>query len=89
MFLHYILEEERNSIISRVFWAQVHKPIKNDWALIVREDLDELGISKSFEKIQVLSKKIRKSKVKKIVKKKAFLFLKNQIIERNMTKIKK
>ena len=75
MFLHYILKEDKNSLISKVFWAQVRKPIKNDWAILIREDLNELNIMESFEQIEKYSKDTWKSKIKTIIKEKAFIYL--------------
>ena len=79
MFLHYILKQERDSIISKVFWAQTRNPVKNDWAVIIREDLDYLNISHSFEKIQMITKSAWKKKIKKVIKEKAYEYLINQI----------
>ena len=45
MFLHHILTREEDALIKRVFWAQVEKPVKGDWYLVVREDLDLLGLN--------------------------------------------
>ena len=73
MFLHYILQEDENSLISRIFWTQVNKPIKNDWAVLIREDLNELNISESFQQIKRYSKNKWKVKTKSILKEKAFI----------------
>ena len=52
MFLHYILNEEKDSLIHRCFDAQTKKPCKNDWILSVYEDLEELDIKLDFEGIK-------------------------------------
>ena len=44
MFLHHILKSNENRLISKVFWAQEGKPIKNDWVTTVKENLKELGL---------------------------------------------
>ena len=88
MFLHYILHQDKQSLISKMFWAQVNKPIKNDWAIIIRKDLDELNILESFQQIEKYSKNAWKVKVKDIIKQNAFIYLKDQILERNITKVK-
>ena len=44
MFLHHILTRDPNSLISRVFWAQVQDVGKGDWCQVVQEDLDMLGL---------------------------------------------
>ena len=53
MFLYYILNEDKNYLISMVFGAQVRKPVKNDWAVIVRKDLDDLEITENLKKIHL------------------------------------
>ena len=44
MFLHHILTRDLNSLISRVFWAQVQDVEKGDWCQVEREELDMLGL---------------------------------------------
>jgi hypothetical protein len=44
MFLHHILTRQDNSLITKVFWAQVHSPAPGDWCQVVREDLEHLGL---------------------------------------------
>ena len=57
MFLHHLLTREDNALIKRVFWAQMEKPVKGDWCLVVREDLDSLGLNlTSFTEIETKSK---------------------------------
>ena len=88
MFLHYILNQDKTKLISRVFWAQVRKPVPNDWAIIVREDMEEFGIVEKFEEIASISKKAWKDQVKEAVTEKAFKYLKDQIQGRGLSKIK-
>ena len=42
MFLHYILNEEHDSLINKVLQAQIKVPSKNDFILGVEKDLDDL-----------------------------------------------
>ena len=66
MFLHHILTRERNALISRVFWAQVHDTAKGDWCEVVREDLDALRLTHlSLEDISKMSKDSLKDLVSK------------------------
>ena len=53
----------------------------------MQEDLAELGITDTFEQIESYSKYAWKTKVKKIIKEQAFIYLIDQVKERNMTKI--
>lgn len=87
MFLHYILKEEKYTIISKVFWAQVRKPVKNDWAVMVREDLNKLNLFDSFEQIEKMTKSAWKKKIQKVIKEKAFKYLTDQIQDTNMTTV--
>ena len=57
MFLHHILTRQDDALITRVFWAQVHKPAKGDWCQVVREDLDSIGLTTtSFHDIAGMNK---------------------------------
>ena len=57
-FLHYILNQKSESLISRFFEAQLNNPIKGDWISNIRKVLKLLNINQSFEDIQ--SMKINK-----------------------------
>ena len=46
MFLHYILNCDKNETISKVFWSQQQNPLKNDWSETIQNDLQALGMSK-------------------------------------------
>ena len=62
MFLHHILTRDINSLISRVFWAQVYDTGKGDWCQVVRQDLDMLGLENlSFSDIKSTSKESLKA----------------------------
>ena len=71
-FLHWILCEDKNSLVSRFFQAQCSEPIKGDWVSAVKKDLEHVDIKLSFEEISNYSKKSFKTLVKDSVKKKAF-----------------
>ena len=75
MFLQYILKEEKNSLISRVFYAQDSNPFKNDWSLTCREDLSSLAINLTYEEIRTMSKDQFKRTVKKAVSSQAYNYL--------------
>ena len=45
-FLHYILSDREDSLLSNVFRAQCDNPVKGDW---VKKDLEDLEINLSFE----------------------------------------
>jgi hypothetical protein len=52
MFLHYILNEKKDSLIHRCLDVQRRKPCKNDCIISVYEDLEELEIMTDFEELK-------------------------------------
>ena len=78
MFLHYVLNEEKDSLISRVLKAQTENPSKNDFILGVQKDLEHLEIHLSLEDIQSLSKDMLGNFAKKQAKEQALIFLNAQ-----------
>ena len=44
LYLHYLLNQPENSLLSKMFYDQVQKPTKNDWFSVVKENLSELGL---------------------------------------------
>ena len=60
LFLHYLLNEEKDSLISRVLKAQIENPSKNDFILGVQKDLEHLEIHLSLEDTQSLSRYAQK-----------------------------
>ena len=77
MFLHYILNEEDNSLIKQVLQEQIKDPVKNDWILTVREDLEELEIGVDFKDIEELSKDSFKRFIDKKIEEKVLKYLNN------------
>ena len=75
MFLQCILQEESDSVISQFFYAQDSNPSKNDWALTIRQDLEELDLNVSFNEIKSLSKQQFKTKVSKAMSRIALEYL--------------
>ena len=75
MFLQCILKEEPDSVISQFFHAQDSNPTTNDWAVTVRQDLEELELNLNFDEIERLSKEQFKTKVSKAMSKIALKYL--------------
>ena len=44
LYLHYLLNEPENSLLSKMFYVQVQKPIKNDLFSVVLENLSECDL---------------------------------------------
>ena len=74
-FLHYILSQEKESIIYRVFESQRRHRNKKDWVTSVEKDLEELELNISFEEIRKMTKYRWKNIVKNTVHKNAFFKL--------------
>ena len=73
-FLHDILNESKESLISRFFAAQFANPVKNDWTDTVQGDLESLGLPK-IEEVEKLNQNIYQKMVKTAVRKEAFKYL--------------
>ena len=77
MFLHYNLNEEDKSLIKQVLQEQIKNPVKNDWILTVREDMEELEIGLDFQDIEELSKDAFKRFIDKKIEGKVLRYLNN------------
>ena len=55
MFLHYILNEDKESLVYKFLQAQIQNPVKNDWILTVQENFEELSIYLDLDEISSLS----------------------------------
>ena len=75
LFLHYILTEDKKSLIYRFLQAQVKNPSKNDWYLTIKEDLEFLEIFLDFDDIKSLPEQSFKKFVNEQVEEKAFQYL--------------
>ena len=76
-FLHYILNQKSNSIISKVFEKQVANSTKNYWVRTVICDLKELGLNVTFVEIKAMTKAHWKSTVKKSITEHSLKYLEN------------
>ena len=76
MYLHHILTRNENALITRTFWAQVHKPLKNDWCKVVNEDLQALGLEHlSYENISNMGQESLRNLLKKKINEAALVKL--------------
>ena len=75
MFLQYILQEDPKSLISQFFHAQDSNPLRNDWSLTARQNLEELGLNLNFNEISKMSKGQFHAKASKAMSKLAFEYL--------------
>ena len=74
-FLHYILNEEEDSLLRRFFEAQISNPVKGDWVVTVKKDLEDLGINQTFLEFAQMSKTHAKKMIREKVEIAAFNYL--------------
>ena len=69
MFMHYILSREGDPLIKTVYSAQVRKTAKGDWCVVVKEDLNSIGLGYlDDEKIACMKKDALKQIVTEKIK---------------------
>ena len=86
-FLHYILHEEKQSLVYQFLQAQRQDPVKNDWCQTVLEDMDIFQLGLSIEQIEKMSQEAFSSLVKKQEKKASLDFLNTEKNSKNHTKV--
>lgn len=74
-FLHYIMNEEEDSLIRSFLKAQLESPVRGDWTTTVMEDIKTLELDIELEQLQAISKHKFKEIVKNKVQSKAFKYL--------------
>ena len=85
LFLHYILQQNKEDLLFKFFEAQNRYPQKGDWVAQVKKDLIEVNLDVSFDEISKISKYSFKLKVKEAITRKAFDWLMKRIHEKNKT----
>ena len=74
-YLRNILNKDKNELISRVYFAQKRKPLKDDWYLTVKNDLEELDIQLSENELIRMPKNKFKKFLRAKVSEAAFKYL--------------
>ena len=65
MFLHHIMTRQDDALIKRAFCAQVSQPVKGDWVIVVKEDMEYIGLGHlTFDDVARLSKESLRTIVK-------------------------
>ena len=67
-FLHYILKQNNESLIYKVFQAILENPVKNDWVSSAKKTIEEFNLNMTFSEIKHIDTK----KFKFIVRQKSF-----------------
>ena len=63
-YLHHLVTRDTNETLFKVFKVQWNNPVKNDWVVQVKDDLQVFGISDHLEGIKSFKKSTFKEKVK-------------------------
>ena len=54
MFLHYLLQQDGDTLLFKVLNSQIEESVKGDWIEQIYTDIEEVGIIWSLEEIQRL-----------------------------------
>ena len=80
------MTREDDALIKRVLMAQISKTTKGDWCVVVREDLDSIGLSNlSFEDIATKTKETLKKLITEKIIEAAFTELEGE--KRSLSKV--
>ena len=71
-FLHYILKQDKESILFKVFEAQKKNRNRKDWVTSVIQDLEELELDVNFETIQKMGKEAWRNTIRNTIYLKSF-----------------
>ena len=78
MFLHYILHENKTSLINKFLQIQIKNATKKDWGSLIMKGIEDLNINLQLEDIEKMSKGAFKKIVKEHIKTHAFIYLQNK-----------
>lgn len=74
-FLKYILNQDPQSGIYRMYHLQLENPKRGDWASTCRKNMKDLNVNLSNEEIRKMSKNVFKNLIRKKCKEKGFEYL--------------
>ena len=78
-FLHYILNQEKDSLLFRFYEAQLNNPIRGDWITNIKLIMKTLDIQSSFQEIKSMKIQHFMNIVSKKTKHCAFQYLLEKI----------
>ena len=87
IFLQYILQEEKNSLIYKFLKAQMDNSVTNDWCLTVAQDMEVFKLGVQVEEIETMSEAKFKALVKEKEKEATLEYLNSEKISKNHTKV--
>ena len=74
-FLHYILHENKDSMISRVFETQRRNKTSKDWVTTILSDLKEINLNMTLEEIRNMKKQTFINIIKRKIEYKSLKYL--------------
>ena len=86
-FLHYILNEETDSLMYTFLQAQLESPTRNDWGQTIHSDMEIFGIELSLDEIKEMSGESFKNLVRKKEHKASLEYLNSEKVNKNHTKV--
>ena len=86
MYLHYLLTQDEDSLLSSFFHAQWESPVPGDWTEQVKKDLELIKLDLALEAIKVISKDAFQKLVKVAIHKAAFVYLNSEQQKRDKVK---
>ena len=86
MFLHYVLQEDENSLLYKFLMAQIETPKEGDWWLSVLQDINDLKLEVTLHEIKNMTKETFKTRVKLAASQDALKWLNSQKLQLNKVK---
>ena len=71
-FVHYILQQPKNSLLNKIFEAMIRNPTRGDWASAAAQLVQKYELNLNLEDIQKIKSTIFKNLVKKQIQQVAF-----------------
>ena len=85
-YLHHLLTRDQKELINKVYLAQKRKSVKGDWAMTVKNDIEEINLNLSEEQIKTMKKGKFKENLKCKIVEASFKYLQN--IKETHSKVK-
>ena len=77
-YLHHLLTRKEHELIYKVYMAQKRKSVKGDWAVTVKQDLNDINFNITESQIRLTKKKNFKDKLKQKIEE-AFLYISKKL----------
>ena len=75
VFLQYILKQDKDELIFKIFEAQFSDPNKGDWVVQAKQDLKDVNLDITFDQISIMSDYTYQAKVKRAITLSAYNWL--------------